>query len=116
LILFFYLIFNLFIYSQAGHCYLHIAALISENLKYQGLYPSGCIVFRRFAPNIELEELSRKTDDSNDLNEIQYSETQFLDYLCKAADMFKLGDRLESLPRIYKLATDIYERKKDYEV
>ena len=43
-------------YSEAAHCYLHIAALVSQNLKHQGQYTLGCSVFRKITPNIELEE------------------------------------------------------------
>ena len=43
-------------YSEAAHCYLHIAALVSQNLKHQGQYTLGCSVFKKITPNIELEE------------------------------------------------------------
>ncbi len=94
---------------------MHIAGLISENLKLQGLYTHGCNVFRQIAPNIENEEINRKMADVlyNEIYEIQYTEVQYLEYLCKAADMFKLGDRLEALPEIFKLSIDIYERNRE---
>lgn len=73
-------------------------------------------MFRTIAPNIEIEESNIKTDDTCDTNDVQYSLEQFLDYLIKAADMFKLGDRLEVLPEIYKLSIGIYERDKNFGV
>lgn len=38
-----------------------------------------------------------------------------LDYLCKSADMLKLGERYDFLPDIFKLAVAIYEPNRDYE-
>ncbi len=49
-------------YSEAAHCYLHIAALVSQNLKHQGQYTLGCSVFKKITPNIELEE---ELDENN---------------------------------------------------
>ncbi len=43
-------------YAEAAYCYLHIAALVAENLKHQGMYTLGCSVFKKLTPNIELEE------------------------------------------------------------
>jgi len=111
-------------YSEAAHCYLHVAALIAENLKHQGVYTLGCSVFKKITPNIELEEEPNKTNDimsngdvyaMSDLNEIQYTLTNFLDYLNKSAEMFKLGERYDILPDIFKLAAAIHEPR-DYEV
>ena len=69
-------------YSEAAHCYLHIAALIADNLKHQGVYTLGSAVFKKITPNIDIEEeLNRNNDimsngDSysmSDLNEVQYT-------------------------------------------
>ena len=110
-------------YSESAYCYLHIAALIAENLKHQGMYTLGCSVFKKITPNIDLEEELNSNDSTknsdcnsiNDLNEVQYTQTQLLDYLCKTADMLKLGERYDSLPNIFKLAVAIYETNRDYE-
>jgi dedicator of cytokinesis protein 9/10/11 len=109
-------------YAESAYCYLHIAALVAENLKHQGMYTLGCSVFKKITPNIELEEelnsnnISMKNCDSyNDLNEVQYTQTQLLDYLCKSADMLKLAERYDSLPNIFKFAVAIYETNRDYE-
>ncbi len=53
--------------------------------------------------------------DSYDLNQVKYTQTQLLDYLCKSADMLKLGERYDNLPSIFKLAVAIYETNRDYE-
>jgi hypothetical protein len=69
-------------FSEAAHCYLHVAALIAENLKHQGLYTLGCAVFKKITPNIDLEEDLNKNDDimangdvysMSGLNEVQYT-------------------------------------------
>lgn len=115
-------------YSEAAHCYLHIAALVSQNLKHQGQYTLGCSIFKKITPNIELEEEldndncnssvykenSVNDNDCFDLNQVKYTQTQLLDYLCKSADMLKLGERYDNLPNIFKLAVAIYETNKDY--
>lgn len=46
---------------------------------------------------------------------MKYTQTQLLDYLCKSADMLKLGERYDNLPSIFKLAVAIYETNRDYE-
>lgn len=111
-------------YSEAAHCYLHIAAQVAENLKHQGLYTLGLNVFKKISPNIELEEEmilknSEMFTDGDifsmkDLNEVVYTQSHLLDYLCKSAEMFKLSERYEFLPDIFKLAVAIYEPSRDY--
>jgi hypothetical protein len=70
-------------YSEAAHCYLHIAALVAENLKHQGMYTLGSAVFKKITPNIELEEEINDNPDyskngenyvMNDLNEVKYTQ------------------------------------------
>lgn len=110
-------------YAEAAYCYLHIAALVAENLKHQGMYTLGGLVFKKITPNIDLEEELNSTNDTmnkseaylNDINEEQCTQTQLLDYLCKSADMLKLAERYDSLPNIFKLAVAIYETNRDYE-
>ena len=79
-------------YSEAAHCYLHIAALIAENLKHQGMYTLGSSVFRKITPNIDLEaEMNdRNYENGNgdttgvdfnslsDLNQTQYTQVSQL--------------------------------------
>lgn len=63
-------------YSEAAHCYLHIAALVSQNLKHQGQYTLGCSVFKKITPNIEMEEelddnlCANVTSNNDDLNQV----------------------------------------------
>lgn len=78
-------------YSEAAHCYLHIAALVAENLKHQGMYTLGCAVFKKITPNIELEEEINKNDimlngdnySLSDLNEVQYTQVSYVIKLLK---------------------------------
>ena len=57
-------------FSEAAHCHLHIAALLSQNLKHQGQYTLGRSVFHNITPNIALdaeEELDAHADaDAHD--------------------------------------------------
>jgi dedicator of cytokinesis protein 9/10/11 len=54
-------------YSEAAHAYLFIAALIADYLKYKGVYTLGSSVFKKIAPNIELDQnLITYLDDSHD--------------------------------------------------
>ena len=62
---------------------MHIAALVAENLKHQGMYTLGCSVFKKITPNIEIEEELNKSVDAiaesevysaNDLSEVQYTQ------------------------------------------
>lgn len=101
-------------FAETAYCYLHIAALIAENLKYKGEFPDGCSVFKKFAPNINEEESDCINDDINYY--FKYTKLQLLEYLFKSIDMFKLDDRLEILPELFKIAIGIYERSRDYEV
>lgn len=111
-------------YAEAAYCYLHIAALVAENLKHQGMYTLGCSVFKKITPNIDLEEELNTNNETmnaneaymmNDLNEVRCTQTQLVDYLCKSADMLKQAERYDSLPNIFKLAVAIYETNRDYE-
>jgi len=59
-------------YAEAAYCYLHIAALVAENLKHQGMYTLGCSVFKKLTPNIELEEeLNTNNSMMNDKTFVQ---------------------------------------------
>ena len=72
----------IFYLQKAAHCYLHIAALIAENLKHQGLYTLGSAMFKKITPNVELETDTNRNDDimangdiytMSDLNEVKYT-------------------------------------------
>jgi hypothetical protein len=112
-------------YSEAAQCYLHISAIIAENLKHQGMYTLGSQIFTNLTPNIKLEEdmnsltneltTSCQTATIDINNQIQYTQTMLLDYLCKTADMLKLGERYDSLQNIFKLIVAIYETNRDYD-
>ena len=94
-------------FSEAAHCYLHIAALIAENLKHQGMYTLGSSVFRKITPNIDLEAEMNDPDYENgngdtcgvdfnslsDLNQMQYTQVGLLtsghSNLLKSGNFFK---------------------------
>ena len=47
-------------------CEVHIAAVIAETLKAQGLYGTGCGPFAILSPNIVRDETNPNTDDQTD--------------------------------------------------
>ncbi|RNA06745.1 dedicator of cytokinesis 9-like [Brachionus plicatilis] len=88
------------------------------------MYTLGCQVFKKITPNIELEEEINKNNNISkngdnyqltDLNQVQYTQSQLLDYLYKSTGMLKLAERYDFMPDIFKLVVAIYESNRDYE-
>ncbi|GFO49935.1 dedicator of cytokinesis protein 9 [Plakobranchus ocellatus] len=100
-------------FSEAGHCYLHIAALIAEYLKRKGSYPQGCSSFGFISPNIVAEEAGIK-DDSG-MQDVQYTEETLVDFLEKGAQYLEKAERYEVLGDIYKLIIPIYEKLRNFQ-
>ncbi|XP_021377721.1 dedicator of cytokinesis protein 9-like isoform X3 [Mizuhopecten yessoensis] len=114
-------------YSEAAHCYIHIAALIAEYLRRraaipciagevlwtEGCFPQGCAAFKTISPNIELEESGIK-DDSG-MQDVQYTEETMVQFLEQAVNAMELAERYEILGEIYRLIIPIYEFSRDYE-
>ncbi|XP_069104043.1 dedicator of cytokinesis protein 9-like [Argopecten irradians] len=114
-------------FSEAAHCYIHIAALIAEYLRRratipcisgdvlwtEGSFPQGCAAFKTISPNIELEESGIK-DDSG-MQDVQYTEETMVQFLEQAAQAMEQAERYEILGEIYRLIIPIYEYSRDYE-
>ncbi|XP_067121236.1 dedicator of cytokinesis protein 9 isoform X3 [Centruroides vittatus] len=100
-------------YSEAAHCYIHIAALQAEYLRQKGLFSSGCQAFKHISPNVEMDESNMKEDCGN--QEIQYTEDSFLETLEQCVSLLDQAERYEIIPEIYKLINPIYERRRNYE-
>ncbi|XP_046338287.2 dedicator of cytokinesis protein 9-like isoform X11 [Haliotis rufescens] len=105
-------------FSEAAHCYIHIAALIAEYLKKRGklrsrAYPQGCTAFSRVSPNIAIEESGIK-DDSG-MEDVQYTEETLVDFLEQAAQSLEKAERYELLGEIYKLIIPIYEKTRNFQ-
>ena len=66
-------------FSEAAHAYIFIAALIADYLKYRGIYTLGSSVFKKIAPNIDLDQnLITYLDDNHDkLNEDSSPQSQY---------------------------------------
>ncbi|XP_059143598.1 dedicator of cytokinesis protein 9-like isoform X5 [Physella acuta] len=104
-------------FSEAGLCYIHIAALVAEYLKRKGRlksrsYPQGCASFGYISPNIVVEETGIK-DDSG-MQDVQYSEETLVEYLEKGAEFLEKAQRYEILGEIYKLVIPIYEKLRNF--
>ncbi|XP_041482455.1 dedicator of cytokinesis protein 11-like isoform X3 [Lytechinus variegatus] len=100
-------------YSEAAHCYIHIAALIAEYLKRKGTYPQGVQAFRNISPNIEGEEKGIKSDTG--MQDVQYTEDNLLSELELCAEGLQKAERYESMGEVYKLITPFYEKKRDFQ-
>ncbi|KAH9498544.1 Dedicator of cytokinesis protein 9 [Bulinus truncatus] len=99
-------------FSEAGFCYIHIAALIAEYLKRRGSYPQGCSSFHFISPNIVMEEADIK-DDSG-MQDVQYTEETLVEFLEKGAEYLEKAQRFEILGDIYKLIIPIYEKLRNF--
>ncbi|XP_055868577.1 dedicator of cytokinesis protein 9-like isoform X6 [Biomphalaria glabrata] len=104
-------------FSEAGFCYIHIAALIAEYLKRRGKlksrsYPQGCSSFHFISPNIVVEEADIK-DDSG-MQDVQYTEETLVEFLEKGAEYLEKAQRFEILGDIYKLIIPIYEKLRNF--
>ncbi|PVD19166.1 hypothetical protein C0Q70_21731 [Pomacea canaliculata] len=100
-------------FSEAAHCYIHIAALIAEYLKRRGAYPQGCQSFGVISPNIVAEESGIK-DDSG-MQDVQYTEETLVEFLELGAEYMQKAQRFEGLGDIYRIAIPIYERTRNFE-
>jgi hypothetical protein len=66
-------------YSEAAHAYIFIAALIADYLKYRGIYTLGSSVFKKIAPNIDLDQnlITHLVDNHDRLNEDSSPQSQY---------------------------------------
>lgn len=101
-------------YSEAAHCYIHIAALIAEYLKRRGEFPQGCTVFQTISPNVGSEEVGMR-DDSGVQLEVAYCENDLTGHLETSAKHFQNAERYELLGDIYRFIIPIYEQKRDFQ-
>ncbi|XP_076453954.1 dedicator of cytokinesis protein 9-like isoform X3 [Babylonia areolata] len=105
-------------FSEAAHCYIHIAALIAEYLKRRGKlkgrsYPQGCQSFGAISPNIVAEESGIK-DDSG-MQDVQYTEETLVEFLELGAQYMEKGQRYEVMGDIYRIAIPIYEKMRNFQ-
>ncbi|KAK7484867.1 hypothetical protein BaRGS_00023910, partial [Batillaria attramentaria] len=100
-------------FSEAAHCYIHIAALIAEYLKRRGSYPQGCQSFGVISPNIVAEESGIK-DDSG-MQDVQYTEETLVEFLELAAEYMEKAQRYEVMGDIYRIIIPIYEKLRNFQ-
>ncbi|XP_070173876.1 dedicator of cytokinesis protein 9-like isoform X3 [Littorina saxatilis] len=107
-------------YSEAAHCYIHIAALIAEYLKRRGklkeiksrTYPQGCQSFGTISPNIVAEESGIK-DDSG-MQDVQYTEETLVENMELAAKHMEKAQRYEVMGDIYRIVIPIHEKLRNF--
>ncbi|KAL8624516.1 hypothetical protein ACOMHN_053059 [Nucella lapillus] len=100
-------------FSEAAHCYIHIAALIAEYLKRRGSFPQGCQSFGSISPNIVAEE-SGIRDDSG-MQDVQYTEETLVEFLELGAQYMEKGQRYEVMGDVYRVAIPIYEKLRNFQ-
>ncbi|XP_072180438.1 dedicator of cytokinesis protein 9-like [Diadema setosum] len=100
-------------FSEAAHCYIHIAALMAEYLKKKGTYVQGAQAFKAISPNVEGEEKGIKSDTG--MQDVQYTEDNLLHQLERCAEGLQKSERYESMGELYKLIIPFYERNRDFQ-
>ncbi|CAL1287948.1 unnamed protein product [Larinioides sclopetarius] len=100
-------------YSEAAHCYIHIAAMEAEYLKQKCIISDGCSAFKPISSNVEQDESNLKEDAG--VHDIQYSQETLLKNLEICVKMLEQAERYEVMPEVYKLILPIYEEQRNYE-
>ncbi|XP_077987576.1 dedicator of cytokinesis protein 9-like [Glandiceps talaboti] len=99
-------------YSEAAHCYIHVAALIAEYLKRKSIYNRGCAAFRNISSNVESEEHGMK--DDRGMQDVQYTEDHLVGLLEQCAELLEKAERYEVMGELYRLIIPFYEKQRDF--
>lgn len=100
-------------YSEAAHCYIHIAAMEAEYLKQKCMFPHGCSGFKSISLNVEQDESNLKEDSGT--HDVQYSQETLVKSLERCVKMLEQAERYEIMPEVYKLIVPMYEEQRNYE-
>ncbi|XP_070537723.1 dedicator of cytokinesis protein 9-like isoform X3 [Ptychodera flava] len=101
-------------FSEAAHCYIHVAALVAEYLKRKDIYAKGCKAFRNISSNVESEEQGMK--DDRGMHDVQYTEDDLVVLLEKCADYLEKSERYEVMGELYRLIIPFYEKRRDFQM
>lgn len=118
-------------HTEAGHCYIHCAAMVSEYLHHQGVLggegrtgrksylPISCSSYQSISANILEEETSSaimsSSQSSNGLCSAKtFSEAGLINLLERAAVSFTSASLYETVNEVYKLLMPIAEGRRDY--
>jgi hypothetical protein len=101
-------------YSEAAHCYIHIAGLVAECLKLQKDYPHGCAVFSEISPNVELDERGIREDKGTaGLDDHRYTQKDLVLLLETSMGYMEQAERYEVMSEVAKLLQPFYEEARD---
>ncbi|XP_064167013.1 dedicator of cytokinesis protein 9-like isoform X5 [Anguilla rostrata] len=98
--------------SEAGMCYVHVAALVAEYLRRKAMFKQGCSAFRVITPNID-EEAAMMEDVG--MQDVHFNEDVLVELLEECADGLWKAERYELISDVYKLIIPIYEKRRDFE-
>ncbi|XP_046402811.1 dedicator of cytokinesis protein 9 [Ischnura elegans] len=99
--------------SEGAMCQLHVAALISQFLKQQGLLSWGAESFALISSNIAIDEKGPELDTGS--VDASYSEDSLLKQVELCAEWIRKAERYELLGPLYRLVLPIYEKRRQYD-
>merc|ERR1719412_214251 len=108
-------------YAEAGMCFVHSAALVSEYLHMledRRYMPDGAVTFSKLTPNaLEESAVSDNTvspDEEGICNGKNFTENGLIEFLEQAADMFKQAGMYKGVNEVYKPVIKIVEANRDF--
>ncbi|KAF2356439.1 Dedicator of cytokinesis C/D N-terminal [Trinorchestia longiramus] len=100
--------------SEAALCEVHIAAVMAEYLKGEGLYVEGCAAFSIISPNILKDENNTRTDHAGSQTDTVFTMDSLITQLECCALMLDRAERYEQLGNLYRILVPIYEERRNY--
>ena len=107
--------------AEAGMCYVHSAALVSEYLHMledRRYMPDGAVTFSKLTPSaLDESAVSDDTvspDEEGICNGKNFTENGLIEFLEQAAEMFSAGGMFEGVNEVYKPVIKIVEANRDF--
>ncbi|KAI6186152.1 putative Dock-9 [Aphelenchoides besseyi] len=104
-------------YAEAGHCFLHCAALVNEYLSmkhHEAVIDGGAFAFLSLSSNIEDESaISDDVVSPEEVSSSYFSSDGFLWLIDKVVDYFEKAQFYELIPEIYKIVEPILSSKQN---
>ena len=107
--------------AEAGMCYVHSAALVSEYLHMledRRYMPDGAVTFSKLTPNaLDESAVSDDTvspDEEGICNGKNFTENGLIEFLEQAAEMFSAAGMFEGVNEVYKPVIKIVEANRDF--
>lgn len=101
--------------TEAGHCFIHAAALVTEYLDEKKPYlPVSCTVFHKISSNILEESATQSSGQSSLCLGKPFTEAGLLNLMERAAACFTAATLFEIVNQVYKILIPVSEAKRDY--